>query len=159
MDSRRRFMKAIFWTLSASLSALLSGIALSGFLSPVLRREADPGRMLDLGLLDDFPDNLPQARRVEMLREDGWNRQVERRRFYVLKSAAGCIVFSPVCTHLGCQVEWETGDGQFHCPCHGGRFNRDGEPVAGPPSHPLQRLPIVIRENRIYVRVGDRAAS
>lgn len=43
------------------------------------------------------------------------------------------------CTHLGCRVEPASGD-VIRCPCHGSRFNRDGQPTQGPATRPLRRL-------------------
>ena len=50
------------------------------------------------------------------------------------------------CTHQGCPLR-AVSDG-FSCPCHGGRFDRRGEPVAGPPTRALDRL--IVRDDRIF---------
>lgn len=68
------------------------------------------------------------------------------RAVYVWTKLSGeVVVFSPTCTDLGCTVNYDPGSEFYYCPCHGGIFNREGEPVAGPPAEPLYRYATRVR--------------
>jgi Rieske Fe-S protein len=49
---------------------------------------------------------------------------------------------SPVCTHMGCHVGWNTAEKSWDCPCHGGRFDALGQVLNGPPLQPLEARPL-----------------
>ncbi len=58
---------------------------------------------------------------------------------------------SAVCTHLGCIVAFNPAAETFQCPCHGGKYDRDGNVIAGPPPKPLERLDIKIEDDKILL--------
>ena len=65
---------------------------------------------------------------------------------------------STVCTHLGCTVYWEQDRQEFYCPCHQGRFDKNGEVVAGPPPTPLETYKVEIEGNNIFIYFQDKEA-
>jgi Rieske Fe-S protein len=47
------------------------------------------------------------------------------------------FTFSPKCTHMGCQVNFNNTERTWDCTCHGSRFNFDGTVIQGPAAHDL----------------------
>jgi glycine/D-amino acid oxidase-like deaminating enzyme/nitrite reductase/ring-hydroxylating ferredoxin subunit len=48
----------------------------------------------------------------------------------------------PVCTHLKCNVEWNSSEQSWDCPCHGARFSCDGKVLNGPADRDLALIEI-----------------
>jgi nitrite reductase/ring-hydroxylating ferredoxin subunit len=60
-------------------------------------------------------------------------------RLAVYRNANGQLgALSPVCTHLGCLVHWNTTEKSWDCPCHGSRFDPHGRVLNGPAVTGLQ---------------------
>lgn len=70
----------------------------------------------------------------------------------VVNTGEGYRAFSAVCTHLGCVVKWKKGRRQFFCPCHGARFDLEGEVMGGPAPRPLAKLEVTEIPGTIVVR-------
>ncbi len=65
------------------------------------------------------------------------------------------VAFSQKCTHLGCVVFFEVEEDRWHCPCHEGNFDaRTGEVLSGPPTRPLGRIDVEVREDGVVWALG-----
>lgn len=102
-------------------------------------------------LMDE--DDLPKrgVRKIDF--EYKLEERVITNRVFLAAINDGLTVFSSVCTHLGCLVNWDNNKNEFLCPCHGGKYNINGDVIAGPPPKPLTRLPLEIREGKVYVGI------
>jgi cytochrome b6-f complex iron-sulfur subunit len=67
------------------------------------------------------------------------------------KTDNGVRAFSAVCTHLGCIIQWHPEAKQFICPCHGGKYNLNGDVVSGPPPRPLEKIEVKLRDGQVFV--------
>lgn len=57
-----------------------------------------------------------------------------------IDDAGKCHAVHPVCTHLGCHLNFNQGDLAWDCPCHGSRFDTNGDVIHGPATKPLDKV-------------------
>ena len=57
----------------------------------------------------------------------------------IINTDGGFVALSSVCTHQGCQVTYDKGNGNLPCPCHGSLFSISGSVLNGPASSPLNK--------------------
>ena len=70
-------------------------------------------------------------------------------------SETDVVAFSQKCTHLGCVVYYEPDQQRWHCPCHEGNFEaRTGAVISGPPTRPLGRIELEIRDDGMIWALG-----
>ncbi|MEZ4321078.1 MAG: FAD-dependent oxidoreductase [Myxococcota bacterium] len=89
---------------------------------------------------------------------DAWRSvELDGERVWVGPGEEGPVAYSAVCTHQGCAVD--RSDAGFVCPCHGGRYDGTGQPVAGPPEHPLSRYRVEPDGSGFVVKRPDTRKS
>ncbi len=52
---------------------------------------------------------------------------------------------SPVCPHMKCKVRWNSAETSWDCPCHGSRFQPDGQVIEGPAIEGLAKMEISVQ--------------
>ncbi|MBR2471228.1 MAG: FAD-dependent oxidoreductase [Clostridia bacterium] len=78
-------------------------------------------------------DNLPDSH--------GGIVEADGHKIGVYKDENGrAYIVSTRCTHLGCQLEWNPDEKSWDCPCHGSRFDIEGNPIDNPALRPLERI-------------------
>jgi cytochrome b6-f complex iron-sulfur subunit len=78
-----------------------------------------------------------------------------KERTFIMRTEGGFLAISAICTHLNCVVNWNEMLKKFECPCHGAKFNQNGEVLEGPPPRPLNLYKLQIVAGNVVV---DRAS-
>ncbi|MCM3743029.1 ubiquinol-cytochrome c reductase iron-sulfur subunit [Sporosarcina luteola] len=154
--SRRQFLS---YTLMG-----VGGFMVSATLMPMVRFAVDP--VLQPKGEGDF---IPTPQKVDELsetpvrvdftikdRKDAWYKSDVSNTAWVYKEGDTIIALSPVCKHLGCTVNWEGDEkhkNEFFCPCHNGRYEKNGKNIPGtPPLGPLDEFMVEVVDG--YVHLG-----
>ena len=112
------------------LIGVIGAVAVGGIVYPIVRYLKPPtattaaiGQVVNLGPVASFPaGKLTPA-------------TVNGRPVIVTTAGGKVIVYSAICTHLGCVVA-PSGAG-LHCPCHGSDYSATGTVTHGPAALPL----------------------
>ncbi|MGG0668203.1 ubiquinol-cytochrome c reductase iron-sulfur subunit [Sporosarcina koreensis] len=154
--SRRQFLS---YTLMG-----VGGFMVSATVMPMVRFAVDPvlqpkgeGELVPTQQKADELTETPV--RVDFTikdRKDGWYKSDVSNTAWVYKEGDTVIALSPVCKHLGCTVNWEGDEkhkNEFFCPCHNGRYEKNGKNIPGsPPLGPLDEYVVEVVDG--YVHLG-----
>lgn len=111
---------------ACAVAAAGSGVVTLDFLNPKVLFE--PPTTFRAGSPLDYPDGT-----VRFDRE---------RKAYVIGGDGGIYALSAVCTHLGCITRYVSDESAIACPCHGSRFDLEGNVTHGPAPRPLPWLEV-----------------
>ena len=147
---RREFLKGL--GIGAGVVAL-GGQSVAALRSLVPNVSYDAPTTVKIGPPGEFPDGM---------------KFLPEQRLFVFREGKVFHAISAVCTHLGCtvraealpRVETKAVEGQplklthrFLCPCHGSRYEGDGQNVAGPAPRPLDwyHLELALDDGQLVV--------
>lgn len=126
-SDRRSFLRWAIHGLSG-LFAVVLGIPAVAFLIDGRNRAARQTDFRTVARLDELELNKPKLAVVTASRRDAWTvypNDVIGRVWLIRRENNQVEAFTAVCPHLGCSVNC-TGS-EFLCPCHGGRFDLNGQ--------------------------------
>lgn len=84
------------------------------------------------GKMNSGDDNLPQKGEGKIVNING-------ERYGAYRDKKGYLyVVDITCTHLGCELRFNSAEKSWDCPCHGSRFSYKGEILNGPALKPLK---------------------
>ena len=143
--SRRQFMDRSIKAIGAFMG-LTMGIPAVGYLiSPALQQQA--GDWVRLARTSEVELGLPTLFSVTINKTTGWVKsEFDMSYFVYTEDGVNFTVMSNICTHLGCRTHWNEA-GYIYCPCHDGRFDVQGNVIAGPPPRPLKRVEFQVDAN------------
>jgi menaquinol-cytochrome c reductase iron-sulfur subunit len=152
--SRRKFLSTATFGIGAFIAAGFAIPGLAYLFAPALKKKSE-GNWVPLGSTNKVEPGVPTLFKITVSNQTGWIVNEEELTVYVLsEDSRNYIAMSNVCTHLGCRVRWIDDQGEFFCPCHNGVFDKVGVVVSGPPPRPLDRYPVKVENNVIYVKVS-----
>ena len=97
-----------------------------------------------------FPAKFISGRAVKPMQtlqdikpDDGAVVEIDGKKVAAYKDAKNNLTtLSPVCTHLGCIVAWNSAEKAWNCPCHGSKFSATGTITQGPAQKDLEKITV-----------------
>lgn len=155
--SRRQFLTYTLTGVGGFMAAGMLMPMARFALDPALKAEADRD-MVPIPIKESELTTEPQRVDFTFEQVDAWYTSDVTNTAWIYKKDDGSIIaLSPVCTHLGCTVDWKGPNdpdypNRFFCPCHFGQFEKDGTNVPGtPPTEPLYVYELEVRDGQIYL--------
>jgi cytochrome b6-f complex iron-sulfur subunit len=71
--------------------------------------------------------------------------------YIICTAQSAYLALSSICTHAGCNVNYNSSGKDFVCPCHGGVYDINGKVVSGPPPAPLAQYQVAVSGSTLSV--------
>jgi glycine/D-amino acid oxidase-like deaminating enzyme/nitrite reductase/ring-hydroxylating ferredoxin subunit len=109
-----------------------SRMNIAGQLKSFIVENADVAKHLIKGKLAPVPDD------VEIRPGEGKVIEADGGRTGAFRDDKGKLhLVNTTCTHMGCELNWNSAERSWDCPCHGSRFTWSGDILEGPAVTPL----------------------
>jgi menaquinol-cytochrome c reductase iron-sulfur subunit len=145
--SRRGFVTGVISFLGGIIAAIIGVPAIGYLISPALEKQ-QTDEWVPLGSVEDLLEGEPRLFSFTKTTRVGWESSAISYGVYVILKPGGALdVFSNICTHLSCRVSWQEDTQFFLCPCHDGRFAKDGAIISGPQPRPLDSFEFRVEED------------
>jgi menaquinol-cytochrome c reductase iron-sulfur subunit len=153
--SRREFVALTTAAVGALIGAVIGLPAIAYLIEPALKGTSTD-TWIPLGKLDSFPVGTPTLATFTRSKVNGWEKSTTSYGVYVQRNSQNEIsVFSNICTHLSCHVNWNADQKEYICPCHDGHFDINGKVVSGPPPRPLDTFQTKVEGDTLSIHFQE----
>jgi cytochrome b6-f complex iron-sulfur subunit len=128
---RRLFLRLGIGSLVATSFASL--LAAFKFLTPPVLYERS--QIFEAGEINDF--NSGNVKNIQM----------GEKKISLINQNDKLYALVRTCTHMGCVPNFNKSEKAFVCPCHGSKFDIQGNVIRGPAPEPLYRASLAINNN------------
>jgi len=149
--NRRDFVMVVTALIGSVIGAVIGLPAIGYLIAPAFQAKKSEA-WIPLGPLANYPEGVPTLFSFVRSKVNGWDKTANSYGIYVIRGPGDQVkAFSNICTHLICRVTWKDEDKEFHCPCHSGVFNVDGQVVSGPPPRPMDTYQVKVENGNISI--------
>jgi Rieske Fe-S protein len=110
------------------------GIPALAYFLDARNRKAEASDFRTVARLTDLPEGVPTQVVIRDVRRDAWTLHPDDviGRVWLIRHGADKLdVFTTICPHLGCSINFAKDAGLFICPCHNGTFELSGQRKEG----------------------------
>ncbi|MEC1179086.1 ubiquinol-cytochrome c reductase iron-sulfur subunit [Metasolibacillus meyeri] len=158
--TRRQFLNYTLTGVGGFMAAGMLMPMVRFAIDPVLQTKADGDFILTSQKIADITEE-PVNVSFTFEQVDAWYKSDVTDAAWVYKSGDEIVALSPVCKHLGCTVNWASDSAhpdQFYCACHAGRYEKNGQNVAGtPPLGPLDQYEVAEKDG--FLMLGKKISN